>query len=235
MPGEVLAVGWSILANIGGDRQITLQSAFAEDMSLAEKNAVLDEAVALLERQQKKGKRPAVLADLLKHRETLAQFHEDMGRTEAGWPAKLQHLESIVATLEDPANHDAAQRAAVDQLGEPLVEMQKQRAAAFNAAYIDWSKDPRHTGEYKPSGHVRANLDRMDTAIEKAKALLIEGLTEFEVAYANQLREAQEAIPREAAERGQALANFEVSVTRYKQAIVNLETELADIDKALEV
>ncbi len=233
MADEVLAIAVTLVHTIGDGRQISFQTAFAADMSREGKNALLDDLAALGERQKVKAERPDVVKDLLKHRETLAQFQEDMSRLEAEFPAKKAELEKALADLQDERSHLAATNAFLDELAPGLITLRERRDAEYNAGAEEWGRTQRG-GVYKPRGNRAANLEKMDRGIEQAEEAIKGALVEFETTHQRAIEEAARAVGAAESERDVALQQLSISEKRYQQAIAALETRLADIDKILE-
>lgn len=233
MADEVLAIGVTVVHTIADGRQLSFQTAFAADMDRAGKNALLDELADLSARQAARASRPALLKDLAKHEETLAQFREDMARLELEWPERKAALEATLADLQDEAKHDAARNAFLDTFTEDMTTLRKRREAEFNEGYIEHGKSGRG-GEYKPRGHREANLNRLDSALKQAEETIKSALVDFEMDHQKAIEAAKAAIGAAESERHVALENLKISEKRYEQAIDSLKAQLAEADKLLE-
>ena len=227
---EVLAVGVTLVHTIADGRQISFSTAFAEDMSKEKRNALLDDLMSLSNRQKAISDRPDVEAELLKHRETLAQYQEDMARLEAEFPTKQAAREASLQALVK--GRDNAREEQLAEFTEQYEKLTTRRAGEFNTGYKE-HLDRGRTGEYKPSGHREANLRNMDKELEQARETIKNAMVQFEVDYDAKIGSAREEIHKAAAEREVALSQMTVSVRRYEQAIANYEARLVDIDKAL--
>jgi DNA invertase Pin-like site-specific DNA recombinase len=143
------AFGYSIVANLGGDRQMTVQCFVAEDEADAEVHAKIDRAFRVVDRQKARYELVDLREELHKVSETLAQFREDKARIDHQIDVKLAQLDVQAAT----ANDDYKER--------------MNEGAAKHAAR-------GRVGDYQPTGAERANLDRITASVaqiaaEKAK------------------------------------------------------------------
>lgn len=230
---DVRALGWSITANLGGDRQIVLQSFLEADMTPAQKNEILDEAMRLVDRQKAAAERPDVVKDLRKHRDTLAQMDEDQARLDADFPLKLEGIKARIADLKDDAAHQAR---LAEHLKGPEAEwtrLKEARTSIYNAGLNEHLAAGR-TGGYTPKGHRATDLQRLDRAIEQGKEALAGEIEAFERKRHQDIEAAEAEIVKLTNERDVALQHTEISRKRYKEAIAALEERLAEIDKLLE-
>jgi len=146
------AVGVSILKNLGGNAQITLQTFYPQDATSAEADSIIDALVFRVNRQGAMAEIPDLQEELTKHEKTAAQFDEDFARVEA----EFQH----------------AQAARVVEAKTLEVDRKK----IHDEAYAEHAKSGRQTA-FEPRGHVKQILSRHDAAlsrltseIEKAQA-----------------------------------------------------------------
>ena len=233
MAGEVLAVGWTIVATLGGNRQITLHSAFAEDMAPEQKNAVIDDAMKIVDRQQAKAEKPEALKELHKLQDTLAQFREDRDRLETEHPAKIQRLQEELQRLEDPEQAQRDRDKLAEEMGADYKKTAELRSQVFNSGYTEFRNSGR-AGEYKPQGNVRSNLERLDKALETMKKGMEEALIDQEVKRAERVDAIKTELQKAEAERHVALNNLAVSEKRYEAAIATQQARLDEIERALE-
>jgi hypothetical protein len=140
---EVSAIGYSITTNIDGNRQIVFQHFIAADATDAQVNADLDRLMALVDRQRAKYEIPDAQAELDKMREEISQFTEDK--------------EAIAE-----ANYQKGVAAADVE----LATLRSQREKVINEAQAAHRNNGRQ-GAFKPIGHVKTTLERIDTGIEQ--------------------------------------------------------------------
>lgn len=96
---EAPALGMSIVMNMPGDRQATLQCFVASDASLEEQNALLDRMMRIGDRQKAKYELTALYDDLAKHQQTQSRFGEDFARTELEYRTGQAQRDEAKATL----------------------------------------------------------------------------------------------------------------------------------------
>lgn len=138
------AIGYSVVANLAGDRQVTAQCFVAEDETEAAINAKFDRVFRVIDRQKSRYELVDIRKELHKLRETLAQFEEDLGR----------------ADLE----FDKAQ-ASLDEQAKTLTE---DRQEAFQTGYDEHVNSGRR-GEYQPKGTTLATMRTHDVALSQVK------------------------------------------------------------------
>lgn len=232
-PGEVLAVAVNFVHTIGDGQQLSFGTAFAIDMSRGEKVKILDELADLSARQAARAKRPSILADIRKHRETLAQFQEDAGRAELAWPAEAERLDADVAAAEDEAAHKVKLDALRKEIAESLDELRGRRTKEYNEGLAEFRGAGR-VADYKPKGFRATNLDRMDASLRTAEETAGKMLEQLEYDRIVAIDAAKAARTKAEAERQVVVGNYDVSINRYNQAIAGLEEQLAEVDALLE-
>jgi uncharacterized small protein (DUF1192 family) len=176
------AIGYSIVCNLGGDRQMTIQCFVGEDESDAVVAARIDRIFRVVDRQKARYS----IGDLQKERAKL----ED----------ELSQGEEDVATVD--LNFNRAQAG----LDVQLAELNKQHEQIFNAAYEAHTK--ARTGEFKPTGHAKANLDRIKSAVDQI----------------------HEQRAKNDAERAQHRDGFLISQNRRRDRIALLSAEIAGLE-----
>lgn len=179
---ETTALGWSITANIDGNRQIVLQSFFAADASAEEANAQLDFANAILDRQRAKYEIPDLEKEASKLRDEISQAEQDIA--------------------EAQVNHDKAQAS----LDEQIAKLQGLSEDEFKAGYANHRNTGRQ-GSYTPKGATKANMERIETDINRAS----------------------EAKSKNDGERDQFLANIGIALNRRRDRIKEIEARLGEL------
>lgn len=161
---ETTALGWSLTANIDGNRQIVFQSFIALDATDEDVNAMLDRANRIVDRMRAVYEIPELKARRDKFLSEISQAEQDI--------AEAEH------------NHQKA----VAGLQEQIKELQRLRGQEFEAAYERHRHDGRQ-GTFVPKGATKANLDRMDAGaeqyrkdIERAEAERQQSINGFNVA-----------------------------------------------------
>lgn len=131
------ALGYSIVANLGGDRQITVQCFVGEDEPLSTINAKLDRALAVVDRQKARYEIDEIREDLSKHEKTYAQFVEDAERIELDYQQSQKGLNDEIEKLA--ALHDET------------------RDAGYQAHVSSGRR-----GGFAPSGHLKQQLSAIN-------------------------------------------------------------------------
>lgn len=145
-PAPAPALGYSVTANLGGDRQLVVQCFVGSDETLSAMHGKFDRAMALIDRQKAKYS----IGDLKKERAKLTQ--------------ELAQGTQDLADVD--ANFDKAQAGLDIQAGE----LNRQSEAIFNDAYEKFGGSGRQ-GVFKPTGHAKANLERIDAAAGQVRDL----------------------------------------------------------------
>lgn len=180
---EATALGWSITANIDGNRQIVLQSFFALDASDEDANAMLDKANRLVDRMRAKYEIPGLKEERAKYVAEIAQAEQDIAEAELNHGKAQASLDVQIATLQDDARK------------------------AFEAGYERFKHDGRQ-GSYAPKGADKTNQDRFASAVEQAKAAKLKNDNE----------------------RDQAMQGFGIALARRRDAVVELDKKIADLE-----
>lgn len=144
---EVSAIGYSIVANVVDNVQMTFQHFVASDAADAQVNADLDRIFGLIDRQRKLLSEPAVVKELRDLRASIAQYALDIDKVEADWQASQDALAADIATLEGRA------------------------AETFETAYAAHVASGR-TGEFKPRGQAEAAIRGCAVDVAKLKAAM---------------------------------------------------------------
>lgn len=121
------ALGYSVLANLGGDRQITVQCFVSSDETLKSINTKIDTALAVVDRQKARYELVDLREERHKTAETLAQFEEDFARVELEFAKAQEELKGQIPQVQAAANE------------------------AFEKGYADYVTTGRR-GDYKPAG-----------------------------------------------------------------------------------
>lgn len=145
--GDVPAIGYSITANIGDDRQVVFQHFVGSDETDASVNAALDRIMGLIDRQKARAALPGLLAERRKLVDENAQYEQDRAEAEL--------------------NYQKAQAALETQ----LVEAGEAKKEAMSAGYSQHVQSGR-TGEYKPKGAVAASITAAERVEKELKAAM---------------------------------------------------------------
>lgn len=139
------ALGYSILANLGDEKQITVQCFADSEEDLPSIHAKIDKAMAVIDRQKSFYRKRDLVKEVEKMDRTRRQLHEDLARLESDFEKNQEAINSAIAanvqrtaSLLDAANAkgrakpvgaDAAAVNAIRRENEQLSE-QKAKAAA---------------------------------------------------------------------------------------------------------
>lgn len=148
MAGETVqqpAIGYSITANIGGERQIVFQHFVGADENDAQVHKALDRINKLIDRMRSQYSLPDLKAERDKYLAEIAQYEEDVAVAQS--------------------NHDVAQAS----LDVQIEEAGRTAKTIFDDSYAEHVKSGRQ-GEYKPKGQTKMQLDRADAAVREAVA-----------------------------------------------------------------
>lgn len=160
MSEQQTAIGYSIIANLGDDRQITIQHFIGDDQSDGEVNATMDRIMGFVDRQKAIRKIPEL-------------------RTEQ------RQLEGQILLAErDLAAVEADHKAASDARDKLLIDLQAREKAEHDAGYQEHVASGRR-GAYKPAGHRSAMIGRIQADIGKLVEEAIKQANEREVALQN--------------------------------------------------
>ena len=146
-PAPAPALGYSVVVNLDGNRQLTMQCFVAEDEPAEVVNAKLDRVFAVIDRQKARYDIVGEREELEKESAALAQFEEDLARVDADF-------EKAQAGLR-----------------EQVVEMTTQKTQALEGGYNQHNAAGRR-GEYVPSGHTKQTVNAAEAALRNVAETL---------------------------------------------------------------
>jgi hypothetical protein len=180
-PIKVPAIGYSVLANLGDEKQITFQHFVAADDSDATVNACLDRIVGLIDRQKARIQLPTLRDELAEHERTLAQFVEDKARLDIEFNAAQARRDIQIVTLNktvDTITNDAAEQhaatgrqAAYKPTGVVKTNIERQKAGI---AAIEQEKVTAVAERDQAHAHFDVSVKRYEGEIERRKAKIAE-------------------------------------------------------------
>lgn len=141
---KVPAIGFSVTANVDGDRQVVFQGYFEQAEDDAVVNARIDRIMALTDRQRSKYKLPGLREEQRKLADELAQYKQDVDEAEL-------NFNKAQATLDVQA-----------------LELGKNRARIHNDG-LQQHNVLGKSGSYVPKGAAAASLANLDKALEEVK------------------------------------------------------------------
>lgn len=182
MPDNTIpAIGYSIIANLGGEKQITLQHFVDQDEPVDKINARLDMIVGLIDRQKARTDLPVQREELADHERTLAQFREDKARLDADHAAAQARRDLQMATLsrkialltnEGAEQHVASGRqAAYKPVGQVKVNIDRQRAGI---AAIEAEKETAEAECKQAHQNFDISVERYEGEIARRKIKIAE-------------------------------------------------------------
>lgn len=133
------ALGYSIVSNLDGNRQITVQCFVGEDEPDAIVNAKLDRVFRVIDRQKARYELVGENEELAKETGVLAQLREDLARVDLDFDKAQAELHKEIALVDAQAEE------------------------SFNASY-EAHVDSGRKGEYKPAGAAKSMLENIARA-----------------------------------------------------------------------
>jgi len=134
------AIGYSIVANLPGDRQVTVQCFVAEDEENEAVNKRLDRAFGFLDRQKARYEIPEIKDKIEEQEATLAQMERDLAAADEAFEKSQAEL-------------DIGMKTAVDT-----------RDSFVQRGYNEHVASGRR-GEYEPRGSDKARIDQHQSVI----------------------------------------------------------------------
>jgi predicted nucleic acid-binding Zn-ribbon protein len=147
------AIGMSLVMNLGGDRQATLQCFIAQEDGEDKANDLLDRMFRIGDRQKARYELDGLTDELAKHESTLTQLNEDFDRLEKEFATKSVELQEEVRGYQ-------AEAEALRQEG-----------------YNKWAASGRR-GEYHPEGYTKSGIARAEDAAMKAAEAMTKAANE---------------------------------------------------------
>lgn len=168
------ALGYSILANLGDEKQITVQCYVDSADPVVAIHAKIDKAMAVIDRQKAVYRRRDLVAEVEKMERARRQLHEDLDRLEQEYEKNQDALTGQIAAnvkrmtdisnaaygkgRSGPVGGDASEVNALKRGNEQLVEQQNKAKADREAA----------------RSNIAVSVGRYDEEIDKAKAKIAE-------------------------------------------------------------
>lgn len=166
------AIGYSIVANLGGDRQITVQCFVGEDESLTAINERIDRVLTVVDRQKARYEVETIVADIAKHRQTLLQGEEDLARQDEAYEAAQASLKERAGLLHGSIK-DIEASAHANGRGGPAGAAKAQAAnahAEIKTIAGEMMKNTAERDQYRSNAVV--SLERFRQAIVDGEARL---------------------------------------------------------------
>ncbi len=221
---KVLAVGFSVVANLGGDRQVTLNGVLPYDMHVSVKNGMLDGVMLLADRQRARYEIVELEADILKHQDILSQMTEDRARVERDH--EKQQATRRVEIDERKAMREPERKKLSSDIGAAILDVQKKHGQLYAHAQAEHTSSGRR-GAFEPKGQVKSNLDKLAHGLEQLKAEMYRELALFDETFDAGIATAEAEIHKAEEERKVVLANMDDSVKRFNEFIANATEKLA--------
>jgi chromosome segregation ATPase len=141
---QVPMVGFSITANLYGERNIVFQSAYPSDFSDKDADAVVNAVMRQADRMKARYKIEEIEADIRKHREM------------------RRHQENLLDGL------DAQERDKLDGLSKRIAAQTERKSKAFELGEAKHNEAGR-PGPYRPGGSAQSEISACDSDIARAK------------------------------------------------------------------
>jgi hypothetical protein len=154
------AIGYSIIANLGDDRQITVQHFIGDDQDDAAVNATMDRIMGFIDRQKAIRKIPELRAEKRQVEGQMVQMERDLVAVEADY------------------------KAASDARDAQIINLRGKAKAEHDAGYAEHANTGRR-GAYKPVGQRAATIDRIEADVQKLVEEAVKQAGEREVALQN--------------------------------------------------
>lgn len=145
-PQQAPAIGYSVVSNLPGDRQVTMQCFISEGESDAAVHARLDRMMGFVDRQKARYELVDLEEELVKRQEGRDLFEHDLENVKRTHAEKLAMLDVQMLTIRQDAE------------------------ATRKAAYDAWSIASGRRGAFKPQGADKQKIDRCSEAIAALEA-----------------------------------------------------------------
>jgi predicted nucleic acid-binding Zn-ribbon protein len=171
-PGR--ALGYSITANLGDDRQIVVQCFADNDDPLKVIHQQLDKAMAVVDRQKAKYKKIEVEKNVEEMERTLRRLKADLNEAEVAFERKLKEIDGQLLDVVK-ARDEAQQRFNESGRAAP-VGADKGRIPALKAEGERLNGEREKALEERKLGreHAATNIKRFEEEIAKARAQIDE-------------------------------------------------------------
>jgi phage protein D len=180
------ALGWSMTANLGGDRQVVFQSFVPSDAPDPEINAVIDRAVRIVDRQQARHEivaytkeRADLQADVEQGDANIETVEANYKKAQAEFDVQALELNRAIGTTRAAAAEKAAQRgqsphAALKGQGQSLIDRCDQGLAQIKEDRARQAEERTVAleGFHATQKRRRDRIALLDTMISEKRALI---------------------------------------------------------------
>lgn len=221
---DVPSVGVSIACNLGGDRQMTVQTFYPVGSDLALVNALIDQLMVPIDRQKAFAELIDLEAEHEKLSSTLRQLNEDYARLEVDFHDNQARR---AVQLEEIATTKAEELAKAEQAAaKVLAEARELRDTEYKAGYSEHTTQGRR-GEYAPAGARAANLKRMDEGAAQLEKQNRKAIDNLAADYDQLAKDKQAEIDAAVAERGQFAQQIGINIKRHTEEVAIRAAKIA--------
>jgi len=183
MSGPVINVpglGYSIIANLGDDRQLTVQCYAPSDEELPVIHAAVDKAMAVVDRQRAKYKLKDYEAERDKLVKTLRNFEDDLGRCEETFILETEKIDAML--LEFSGKVGKIEAEARDRGRRKPVGAEAAQVNAINGRMkeLTAAKEKLVAERNQQRANLATTVGRYREEIEKVEGLIAETLAVLE-------------------------------------------------------
>ena len=154
------ALGYSITANLGDDRQIVVQCFADSEEELASIHGKIDKAMVVIDRQKAKYKKIEVRKNVDEMEKTLRRLKADLVEAETDWEAQQKDRTAAIEAIQNAAQ----ERGRAQPVGADAQRLSKLREEVKKA--VEERKLARQ--------HAATNITRFEEEIIKANAQIAE-------------------------------------------------------------
>lgn len=229
--GASTALGFSITANLGDNRQIVVQSFVPLDADARDIDHLLDKVMGRLDRQKARYELDALAEEIETQSQTLRQYEGDKARIDH--EHEIAQAQRRIELQEREATRASERKAVEAQIDSDILTLNQTR----QSVWADGEAEARRSGKlgaYKPVGIRAQNLAKIDAGIDQALKMKTQALEQFEADYDARIAALQAEIEKADQERRAADLSMVTAIDRYTKAIAANEAKLAKTMKLLE-
>ena len=228
---KVVATVVSVTIGLTNDRQMTFQSGYEGDETDEAVNGRLDRMMRIADRLQARYKLKEVKEELVVREKALTNFEKDYARLEVEHETAQAERLVEIARLED--GYEAARKTAQAEMDADILTLQDLKKDAFNEGLEAYRKAGRMV-TYVPAGKDKANIARVESAIQKAGDARDSALVGFEERYKAHVENLKAEHHKVQMDREQHLANLTDAMERHRLGVAEAKKDLAELTAVAE-
>lgn len=173
-PVPAPALGYSILANLGDEKQITVQCFADSEEDITSIHSKVDKAMAVVDRQKAKYRRADLLKQVDEMETTQRRQKDDLARLESEFEASQEKINDRIAELQKECEDIQAAAYGRGRAGPVGQDKASSNAKQREIGQLLEQRNKAAAERAQARENIAVNIGRFDEEIAKAKAKIVE-------------------------------------------------------------